>query len=370
MPIVAGMRVALLFILGLLAGNLPAAEYSGLCLACGQTVRGRAYFYISPYSKENLPVCPDCAESTLHCDICLMPLRTNYTALNDGRVLCQADYPKAVLSQDEARRIFEEVKRNLARLFEGEGVRPESNLRVYMVDRPEMERLVRTHLSPQKITMALGLTRSKHRRAGEFQHDIYLLSGQRRSRVQAVSAHEYTHAWLNQNLEERRQLHKDTVEAFCDLVAHNLMTELGDSFEPQRIRDFSYPNDQIKAMLAAQEKHSFYYVLKWMKSGREEKLAPDKLDGVLALQESPVQWSWLPQVQPTAPDRLIVKSISGRPGRQFVLVNNQTLASGELAKVRVGKTNVAVRCLSVTERSVMVQVGGTNVELFLETHGK
>jgi hypothetical protein len=106
-----------------------------------------------------------------------------------------------------------------------------------------------------------------------------------------------------------------------------------------------------------------------MKTGVDDKIEMGHLERILALKDKPApQWAWLPQVEPAAPERLILKNISGAPSRRFALVNNQTLAGGDTAKVRIGKTNVTVRCVQITESSVIVQIGDAKepTELFLE----
>ena len=56
---------------------------------------------------------------------------------------------------------------------------------------------------------------------------------------------------------------------------------------------------------------------------------------------------------PTAvPNRLTLKGISGAPGHRFALINDRTLEKNEEGKVRVGKTNVVVRCLDISDHSL------------------
>jgi sRNA-binding protein len=73
------------------------------------------------------------------------------------------------------------------------------------------------------------------------------------------------------------------------------------------------------------------------------------------------------QVQMPAPPQLLLKGISSARNRPLALINDQTLAVGESAKVRVGTTNVLVRCLAIGPRSVRIQVAdsGRETELFL-----
>jgi sulfur carrier protein ThiS len=55
---------------------------------------------------------------------------------------------------------------------------------------------------------------------------------------------------------------------------------------------------------------------------------------------------------------LVLKNISGTKSRRFALLNNQTFAPGESARVQLGDTEVKVRCLEIRERSVVVAVEG------------
>ena len=47
------------------------------------------------------------------------------------------------------------------------------------------------------------------------------------------------------------------------------------------------------------------------------------------------------------------------------LVNNESFTVGESAKVRVGTSNVLVRCLAIGERSVRIQIVDSGKELEL-----
>lgn len=74
-----------------------------------------------------------------------------------------------------------------------------------------------------------------------------------------------------------------------------------------------------------------------------------------------------PPAPPQRYTELVLKSVSGTKNRRFALVNNQTLAVGESARVQLGDSEVKVRCLEVRERSVVVAVEGQegSREIFL-----
>ena len=56
--------------------------------------------------------------------------------------------------------------------------------------------------------------------------------------------------------------------------------------------------------------------------------------------------------------QLALKGISGPASRRFALINNQPLAVGETAYVRIATGQVKVRCVEIREDSVIVSVEG------------
>lgn len=74
-----------------------------------------------------------------------------------------------------------------------------------------------------------------------------------------------------------------------------------------------------------------------------------------------------PPAPPQRYTELVLKSISGAKNRRFALVNNQTLAVGESARVKLEDSEVKVRCLEIRDRSVVVAVDGQerSREIFL-----
>src|ERR1051326_1927887 len=54
-----------------------------------------------------------------------------------------------------------------------------------------------------------------------------------------------------------------------------------------------------------------------------------------------------------------------RPRRQYALINNCTLQKNEEGKVRLGVTNVVVRCLEITQNSVVLQQRGSREKIQL-----
>lgn len=58
----------------------------------------------------------------------------------------------------------------------------------------------------------------------------------------------------------------------------------------------------------------------------------------------------------SADEELRLKSISGPPKRRVALINNETLAAGDDARVSVGDKTVRVYCLEIRDNSVLIRV--------------
>jgi thioredoxin-related protein len=65
-----------------------------------------------------------------------------------------------------------------------------------------------------------------------------------------------------------------------------------------------------------------------------------------------------PAAPPPRYTDLVLKNISGTKSHRFALVNNQTLAAGETARVKLGDREVRVHCKEIRDRSVIVAVDG------------
>jgi hypothetical protein len=64
-------------------------------------------------------------------------------------------------------------------------------------------------------------------------------------------------------------------------------------------------------------------------------------------------------VQVKAPDSLLLKGISGTAAHPFALINDHTFEENEQAKVRIGATNLMIRCLSIRGGKVKVLLVGS-----------
>ena len=366
------MRIFLL-LLALSAALVTAAESPRFCLVCTGALGAKFYNFNSPTLGDKQPVCESCAALKDHCFTCKLPVPVTTRKIDDGRFLCARDHRTGVFDAAEARRIYEEARRDVAGLLAGHGVFPDRNITVALVSGTELTKQHKSLLSDHDASTTLGLTRTEIAARKQFQHEVFLLNGLPAARLAAVCAHEYTHAWLHENLPDDRKLDKDTVEGFCELVAYKLMVQRRDETQKRIILDNAYSRGQVNAFVQSEQQHAFHRVVKWMKTGVDDVLAQTNKAQVLILRDDePAVPLWPPPaaVPTRVPATLKLKGISGAESRRFALINDTTLLKNEEGKVRVGSSNVLIRCLDIREKSVLIQVRGAaqTTELFLASH--
>ena len=66
------------------------------------------------------------------------------------------------------------------------------------------------------------------------------------------------------------------------------------------------------------------------------------------------------------PTRLLLKGISSVRNKPLALINDRSLAMGESGKLRIGTTNISVRCPSISDHSVRIRMLDTGVETDLQ----
>jgi hypothetical protein len=359
----------------LLAAWLPlstaGADAPKKCAVCQGNINGTFYWMNTPAFADRQPICEACQKITARCFFCKLPVKDNPHKLDDSRVLCDRDFRAGIFDEREALRVFEEAKHDVHRILHGFGVLPDRNITVSLVNGRQLIKLNQTLPSVHEDTTLLGLTRTEASSRKQYQHTISLLNGLNRAELAAVSAHEYTHAWLGENVPPERKLEKDTIEGFCELVAYKLMTQRNEEQQKRIILANAYTRGQINAFVQAENSLQFHRVVQWIKTGVDEMLMETNTTRVLTvIDDAPPPFVWPPPAKPTpVPGRLMLKGISGTAGRRFALINDTTLTKNEETKVRVGSSNVVVRCLDIKAGSVVIQIQGraTPTELFLAT---
>jgi hypothetical protein len=307
-------------------------------------------------SGEKKAICADCAKLKTVCYLCGLPARKDHTELPDGRILCARDATQVVLDEKEALQICREVKKILGRLFFRSTTFPGTNVVFKLADRVNVLTMFRTPGHDLECPNVLGFYQAKTNRSA-LQHEIYLLTGLPAASLKAVCAHEYAHAWVRENVsrERREAMSRDAEEGFCELIAFLVLQDQKESAEQAKLLDNVYTRGQVHYFIEAETRFGFSEVAQWMRYGTEAALTDNPMC-VRWIQpptasKPGVDWT----VTPTPPERLKLQAITWIPTRPSILINNQMMVVDEEARIRVGKTNVVIRCLAIREDSALVQ---------------
>ena len=369
------MRIVLLFVIGLLAGDWAFADPFHCAVCNGQFV-GSVYLIRDKITDEQRKVCESCLVLPTRCFFCGMPVKDGFTDLKDGRFLCARDARDAVLNDDEARQICREAKNDLDRLFSRFLTFPGTNVTIALVDRVHMEQLFKFPGNDFECPNVWGYIDTKTNR-DQIRYEMNLLSAMSKTELKATCAHEYTHVWLSENVsrERNKSLNRDAIEGFCELVAFMFADSQNEEVQKNLIQRNAYTRGQIHLFLEAEKQYGFYTIMEWMKSGLDVRLLEDDLDRVRRVEFKPLLSSSatvvpLPQPAPTpVPDTLTLIGISGAGSRRLALINDRSFNANESGKVRFASTNTVVHCLEIRDSSVVIQVEGSTdkQELFLKS---
>ena len=351
------------------------------CRVCEQAIPGEFFFVKDKARGGKFEVCTNCVSLTARCFSCSLPVKTGFTTLADGRLLCAYCAKDAITQDEEARTVCWEAREALDRLFARFLTFPRTNLSVTIVDRFTLDSLFKSPGYAQQCTSVFGATRTHPLGEGRYIHAISVLSGLSKPRLEAVAAHEFAHAWLNENLSTARKsaLSREALEGFCELIAYDLMQECNYEFEMNSIKENPYTAGQIEAFLAAEASQGFNAVQDWIKTGEATKLDAADPDGIRAVRDElpavrtprsasagvPVYYSY--DAAPALPDKLTLKNISGLPARRLAIINDRTFGVKDLALMKLATTNVIIRCVEIRTNSVLIQFEetGEKQELFL-----
>lgn len=349
---------------------LPAAgrAQSGmLCDVCGTRLTGPTFETVSRDEEaRRIVVCEACTHIPTRCFLCGLPVHHGFRELGDGRVLCEHDIPRGVLDPATAMEVFLSLKPELFSMFRDLGVLPDRNITLRLVDQRELQSVFSNTPGVHPDVSLQGLTRSRPAGRGVWEHEIFLCSGLTRQRLAAVAPHEFTHAWVRENTPRDRKLDADTEEGFCELAAFQLMTERGQEWERRQILANTYTRGKIGVLVKVSDDYQFHRVAAWIKGGVDATLESDRPDRLIAMKTAKVPSGFLVEARTRVPDTLVLKGLSGSGAHRFALINDATLAAGEQARVRVGDSNVVVRCEEIRQASAVVRVAGSPGSLELQ----
>jgi len=246
-----------LWIIVLLAGFglcRPSAAWAhdDICAICGRPIQGTIYLMTDKVTGEKVLVCSDCIKLPL-CSICGLPVKDNGVALPDGRHLCARDAKTVVLKAANIEQICGQVKDDLDRLFSRFTEFP-ANVDVTVIDRIDVDSMFYTEGNGSESPDLLGCIRPETVN-DTTRYKMSLLIGMPLAQLKETCAHEYSHAWVGENVpkERRARLGRDAEEGFCEMVGYLLMDSQNEEVEKKRVLHNHYTRGQIDLFIEAEK---------------------------------------------------------------------------------------------------------------------
>jgi hypothetical protein len=352
-----------LWIIVLLAGfgwcrPSAAGAHDDICAICGRPIQGTIYLMTDKVTGEKVLVCSDCIKLPL-CSICGLPVKDNGVALPDGRHLCARDAKTVVLKAANIEQICGQVKDDLDRLFSRFTEFP-ANVDVTVIDRIDVDSMFYTEGNGSESPDLLGCIRPETVN-DTTRYKMSLLIGMPLAQLKETCAHEYSHAWVGENVpkERRARLGRDAEEGFCEMVGYLLMDSQNEEVEKKRVLHNHYTRGQIDLFIEAEKRYGFDQVLDWMKYGVAAQLEPGHVDALRdvklppakSVASSPAIYS---RTNKPAPAILKLDGVLWG-SRPVAIINGRSFMANDLNPVKVGGTNVIIRCLGIQKTSARIQ---------------
>jgi hypothetical protein len=241
------------------------------------------------------------------------------------------------------------------------------NVTVHPLDRVDLQRMFKVVGNDFTCPNVWGCTRRETNDDSRVNYKISLLRGLPPSVLRATCAHELTHTWINENpsREREQRISPDAKEGFCELIACLYCEAQGDQAQLGVIKSNAYSRGQFTLFREAERRFGMNDVVDWMKYGTDDRLMAEDLRRVRNVDVPPATaasdtnspaYGWKPASEP---DTLVLKAITWSQPHPVAMINNRTFTENEQGKVRVGKTNLTLRCLSIRPDAVRIQIVGS-----------
>ena len=342
--------ILLLLIASVLISSAEQTNY--FCIVCGKgPLTGRIWLH--PRGA----ICDDCKNLPDHCSICGLPVKPGDGCIKtgDGRFICRFDKDNAIMTQDQAKELFEQTRDEVVDLYGPQFALKNTDVTVTLFDVDYWSEKGR-----QNGLHAFGFASSRPAGNGGWTHEVVMLSGRTRDEMTEVAAHEYTHLWINENRPQDHHIDGDTVEAICELTAYKLMQQQKNSAMQKKILENPYTNGKIKDLVAVERDGGIEYVLNWVKTSTAETF---DTDASLAPLPTPVSATvFVPGPRPL-PQGLTFSGTMSFGSEQSAVINGQEFVVGEQKVLSLRNGSVTVRCRELRGAEITIEAGGKTLTL-------
>jgi hypothetical protein len=345
----------------------PLTTLAGdFCAVCGQPIQGTIYLMTDDLTGKTVEVCSNCTFNLPRCYLCGLPIKPgDEIKLPDGRFLCARDGATAVLDSRQAQQICADVKNDLDHVFSRFTSFPE-NVDVTVIDRIDVDSMFDTSGHDFESPDLLGCIEPQTTN-GVKRYKMSLMIGLPLSDLKETCAHEYSHAWVGENVSPARhaRIERDAEEGFCEMMGYLLMDAQGEEAEKKRVLKNLYTRGQVQLFIAAEQQYGFDDILDWMRYGVSSRLEEGHLDEIKDVQMTPAN-KYTPAVltipvasvrrESPSPDSSVLKLQGIMWGNApMAIINGRSFFANDVNQVKLGGTNVTIRCEVIQPTKVRIQ---------------
>jgi len=345
---------AVIWICAAMLFSASAEQTNYFCVVCGKgPLTGRIWLH--PRGA----ICDECERIRDRCSICGLPIRESdpHLKTGDGRLICKFDLPNVVMTQDQAKELFESTRDAVVDLYGPEFALKNPDITVNLFDVDYWSERGR-----ENGLHKYGFASSRPSANGAWTHEVVMLSGRTREEMTSVAAHEYTHLWINENCPASHHIEGNTIEAICELTAYKLMQQRNNPAMQKHILENPYTNGRIKDLVAVEREGGTDYVLKWVKTSTAETF---DVDAQLAPLSTPGAANAAPVLAgpPVLPQGLKFSGTMSFGKDQTAVINGQEFAAGDEKTLKLRNRSVRVRCVTIQPDEIIVDADGQRLAL-------
>ncbi len=336
------------------------------CLACDKgPLTGR-------YWKSELgAICEDCHKLERRCWICRHPAAKDYIKTPDGRYICRREAKNAIISQQAVHQTFQRTRNAVKRMTRNYMALKSPKINVEVFSQPVWD--------PDGTKSALhrqGLATTRQV-GGRFHHNVMLISGLVNTNLIGVSAHEFTHLWINENRGDHK-IDPQTNEAICEMVAYKLAETYRHHNYMKVIRENTYTQGRANELLPLVNRYGLKSLLRWVLEGtgptpsardlarlRSSRPAATAASPTMPATKSSPLYNSRPRAKATPPADLELKGVLGAPGKYTALISGVMFREGDTRTVKLQGKSIRARCEKITRTTATLKLEGSKEPLEL-----
>jgi hypothetical protein len=354
--------LCLLMWLGLANGR---ADTGYRCDVCDRKIESGTVWMLNGTNQ----FCDACHLIQQRCIHCGIPVKIGFATTGDGRHICRRHVPLVVLDEREANNVFRAATDELRRIARGQMELRQTQIPVKLFDTDYWSS--KEDADNPDALHKTGFSRTSWGN-GQTNHSVVMLSGQFRETLAAVSAHEYTHLWINENRPTNHIVEPDTIEGICELAAWKLMQGRKESPEQSRIETNGYTKGRIQDLIQVEGQIGFGAVLDWVKNGTGAVLSTtQQAVAVMPAGPDPTALAvWRAAIRapqpPVIEETLHLDGLVAGQNRAVALINGVTVEAGAAAEIRLNGALLKIMVETISNRSVILRTNGHPVPVVLK----